>query len=100
VDRSAALARFTSFCSRLRERLVARVDVVGLVWMGSTADRERVDEWSDHDFALVTTDGTEERLRADLGCRPGAGGAGGARRTRRGQGRLRRRPCSSSALPR
>lgn len=70
MDQTAVLARFTSFCSRLREHLAARADVIGLVWIGSTAARDRVDEWSDHDFAVVTTDGAEERLREDLSWLP------------------------------
>ena len=63
--RSPGLDRFIRFGARLRDNLVARADVQGLVFMGSTAARERVDEWSDHDFAVVTVDGAEERLRGD-----------------------------------
>ncbi|WP_291381940.1 hypothetical protein [Demequina sp.] len=33
--------------------LSARRDVVGVVGMGSTADPSRVDEWSDHDIAII-----------------------------------------------
>jgi len=41
-------------------------DVIGLVLFGSTADRSRMDEWSDHDFAVVTRSGAQSRLRGDL----------------------------------
>jgi hypothetical protein len=70
MNRPAALERFVSFSSRLRQHLAGREDVIGLVWMGSTAARDRVDEWSDHDFAVVTIDGAEERLRGDLSWLP------------------------------
>ncbi|MFC0678374.1 hypothetical protein ACFFGH_11035 [Lysobacter korlensis] len=60
--------------SRFLERLVgvARADdrVVAVVGMGSTAARERVDEWSDHDFALVTRPGFEDVFRHDLSWLP------------------------------
>jgi hypothetical protein len=70
LDGSARLDRFTGFNARLCDNLAARADVLGLVLMGSTAARERVDEWSDHDFAVVTVDGTEDRLRGDLSWLP------------------------------
>lgn len=50
----------------------SRDDVVGLAGFGSTADRRRVDEWSDHDFAWVTMAGAEDRYRHDLSWLPGA----------------------------
>ena len=40
--------------------------------LGSTAARHRADEWSDHDFALVTVDGAEDFFRHDLGWLPWA----------------------------
>ena len=46
--------------------------MIGFVGMGSTAERHRVDEWSDHDFALVTVDGAEDRYRHDLSWLPAA----------------------------
>jgi hypothetical protein len=61
---------FELFSSRLRDSLASRDDVIGLVWMGSAAARHRVDEWSDHDFALVTADGAEETYRTDLSWLP------------------------------
>ncbi|HEY8591056.1 MAG TPA: hypothetical protein VIL55_16030, partial [Naasia sp.] len=44
--------------------------VVGLVGFGSTAERWRADEWSDHDFALVIREEATERLRGDLAWLP------------------------------
>ena len=64
--------RFSRFLDRLVE--FARTDdrVVGVVGMGSTAARQRVDEWSDHDFALVTKSGREDDFRFDLSWLPAA----------------------------
>lgn len=63
--------RFTRFIELLTATAVSRPDIVGLVGMGSTAQRDRVDEWSDHDFALVTEPGAEERYRSELSWLPG-----------------------------
>ncbi|MRX43017.1 hypothetical protein [Agromyces kandeliae] len=60
---SSARERFDAFLERVDANLVDRADVVGLVGMGSTADRDRVDEWSDHDLAIVTTDGHQPGYR-------------------------------------
>jgi hypothetical protein len=48
---------------------LARTDdrVVGLVAVGSMADRDYApDEWSDHDFFLISKGGEQEALRQDL----------------------------------
>ena len=58
--------RFLSYLDELAAVARARADVVGLVAFGSTADRGRVDEWSDHDFAWLTERGAESRYRHDL----------------------------------
>jgi hypothetical protein len=50
--------------------LSQRDDVVGVVGMGSTADASRVDEWSDHDVAIVVTPGAEERYRGTTDWMP------------------------------
>lgn len=39
---------------------------------GSTAETERVDEWSDHDFLVITKSGEQESLRTDLSWLPNA----------------------------
>jgi hypothetical protein len=47
--------------------------VIGLVAVGSMADRDYApDEWSDHDFLVVTVDGVQEELRRDLSWLPHA----------------------------
>lgn len=62
--------RFLSYLDELTETARGRDDVVGLVAFGSTADRGRVDEWSDHDFAWLTEPGAEDRYRHDLSWLP------------------------------
>lgn len=59
----AVRARFERYLHRVTERLRADDRVIGLVGMGSTAERWRVDEWSDHDLAIVVSPGHEESLR-------------------------------------
>lgn len=66
----AVLVTFETFTQRLLDAVSARPEVLGLVLLGSTADRRRVDEWSDHDFFLITTEGAQERLRRDLDWLP------------------------------
>src|SRR4051794_23878352 len=47
--------------------------VVGLVAVGSMADRDYApDEWSDHDFLLITRAGEQEAFRTDLAWLPHA----------------------------
>lgn len=60
---STTLKRFEDYLLAVRERLAADPRVVGLVGMGSTAERWRVDEWSDHDLAIIVTPGAEEAFR-------------------------------------
>ena len=71
---AATLERFEAVLDELRAMAEADPDIVGLVGMGSTAERDRVDEWSDHDFALLTAPGTEDRFRVCLDWFPGADG--------------------------
>ncbi len=61
---------FDRFTQELVMSVSARDDVVGLVLLGSGADTARVDEWSDHDFYLVSTPGAQEPLRTDLSWLP------------------------------
>ena len=63
---------FERYTEELVRSVAAHAEVLGLVLVGSTADVSRVDEWSDHDFFLVTVDGAQERFRQDLGWLPGA----------------------------
>ena len=64
------LEKFVDYSNRLRDSLAARDEVLGLVLVGSTADLGRVDEWSDHDFFVITKDGFAEQLRQDLSWLP------------------------------
>lgn len=50
--------------------LSSREEVVGIVGMGSTADSSRVDEWSDHDFAVVVAPGAEPQYRGTTDWMP------------------------------
>jgi len=64
------LETFLKFSIELKDSLELRPEVLGLVLLGSTADTSRVDEWSDHDFFVVTKSGTAEGLRRDLSWLP------------------------------
>jgi hypothetical protein len=60
---------------RFTESLLASLEadrrVVGLVALGSMADRDyEPDEWSDHDFFVVTRPGEQEALRGNLSWLP------------------------------
>lgn len=63
-------ADFDAYLTELLRRCREHRDIIGLVLMGSTAERTRVDEWSDHDFAVVCRPGAEDRLREDLSWLP------------------------------
>lgn len=65
-------ASFDLFTDALVTSVAMRDDVVGLVLLGSGADTARVDEWSDHDFYLVSAPGAQEALRTDLSWLPRA----------------------------
>jgi hypothetical protein len=57
------LAELVTACER-------HARITGLVLMGSTADRSRVDGWSDHDFAVIAPTDALEPLRGDLSWLP------------------------------
>jgi hypothetical protein len=60
-------ASFRAFTAELTERARADDRVVGLVAVGSTAELDYApDEWSDHDFLLISRSGEQEGLRRDL----------------------------------
>ena len=61
---------YTRFIEQLKANLAARDDVLGLVLVGSTAARERQDEWSDHDFFVITMDAAAEPMRKTLDWLP------------------------------
>lgn len=64
------LEKFVDYSNRLRDSLAERDEVLGLVLVGSTADLGRVDEWSDHDFFVITKEGFAEAMRQDLSWLP------------------------------
>jgi hypothetical protein len=58
---------YRAFTQELTERLRADPRAIGLVAVGSMADRDYgPDEWSDHDFFVITPPGGQEELRTDL----------------------------------
>lgn len=64
-------AAYATFTAELTELAAADPRVIGLVAVGSMADRDYApDEWSDHDFLLISQPGEQEALRADLSWLP------------------------------
>jgi hypothetical protein len=62
---------YRAFTEQLTERLRADERAIGLVAVGSMADRDYApDEWSDHDFFVITPPGGQEELRTDLSWLP------------------------------
>jgi hypothetical protein len=62
---------YRAFTHELTERLRADGRAIGLVAVGSMADRDYPpDEWSDHDFFVITPLGGQEELRNDLSWLP------------------------------
>lgn len=66
----STLARFIKYSDSLTNSCVQHPKIIGLVLVGSTAETERVDEWSDHDFFVITQSGEQEPLRRDLSWLP------------------------------
>lgn len=64
--------RFTALIDQLAARARDAPDVVGLVGFGSTADRVRADDGSDHDFAWLVQPGAADSYRYDLSWLPDA----------------------------
>ena len=62
---------YDAFTGELMEGLVDDADVLGLVALGSMAARDyQPDEWSDHDFFVITVGGAQERFREDVSWLP------------------------------
>jgi hypothetical protein len=62
---------YRAFTDELTGRLRADERAIGLVAVGSMADRDySPDEWSDHDFFVITQPGGQEELRNDLSWLP------------------------------
>jgi len=65
------LPEYRRFTRELRLRLESDPRVLGLVSVGSTAERDYApDGWSDHDFFVVVAPGAQESFRSDLGWLP------------------------------
>jgi hypothetical protein len=66
------VSAFDAYTARLEA--VARGDdrVLGLVLLGSGADPSRIDEWSDHDFALIVSPEAVAAFRGSVGWIPDA----------------------------
>ena len=66
-------AEYDAFTQALRAALERDDRVVGLVALGSMAARDyQPDEWSDHDFFVITETGVQEELREDVSWLPHA----------------------------
>lgn len=64
------LERFEKYSESLTQSCIQHPKIIGLVLVGSTAETQRVDEWSDHDFFVITEDGEQEGLRQNLSWLP------------------------------
>lgn len=62
--------QFDDYTERLRASLESVREVLGLVVLGSTADSTLRDEWSDHDFWIITEAGAQDALVEDLSWLP------------------------------
>ena len=66
-------ATYRRFGEHLRSWAEAHPDVIGLVAVGSMAEQGRMpDEWSDHDFWVVTNDTAADTIRDDPSWLPDA----------------------------
>jgi len=63
---SAYLEKFLAYQAQLTDLVAKRPEVIGLVFVGSAAATQRVDQYSDQDFFLVVTEGSGESFRQDL----------------------------------
>lgn len=61
---------FQDFKVQLAHNVEAHSDLLGLVFLGSSSDSSRQDQWSDHDFFLIAREGFEEHIRQDLSWLP------------------------------
>lgn len=67
---SEYLEKFLSYQAQLTDLVRMRPEVIGLIFVGSAAATERVDQYSDQDFFLVVTQGAGESFRQDLSWLP------------------------------
>ena len=67
------LAGYNQFTEELRQKLADDPRVLGLVALGSMAQQDYPpDDWSDHDFFVVTIQGVQEDMRQELSWLPRA----------------------------
>jgi lincosamide nucleotidyltransferase B/F len=62
--------QFDNYTEQLRVSLESLREVLGLVVLGSTADSTLRDEWSDHDFWIISDAGAQDTLLEDLSWLP------------------------------
>lgn len=67
---STYLEKFLDYQAQLLDLVRMRPEVIGLIFVGSAAATERVDQYSDQDFFLVVKEGTGEGFRQDLSWLP------------------------------
>jgi len=70
LEQVAVIDAFLAYRDALRDSLLTRAEVIGLVFVGSAADVSRADRWSDHDFFVITKPGYAQLLRNDLSWLP------------------------------
>lgn len=70
MNASDVREKFLLYTHFLTEACRKTPSVIGLVLVGSVADTSRIDEWSDHDFFVITEIGAQEGLRLDLSWLP------------------------------
>ncbi len=63
---------FERYSALFAQALAAFDDIMGVVALGSTADREIQDCWSDHDFAVVLRNGSPDQFLNDVSWMPEA----------------------------
>ena len=67
------LAEYNQFIEELRLKLAGDERVLALIALGSMAQQDyQPDEWSDHDFFVITIQGVQEDMRQDLTWLPRA----------------------------
>lgn len=70
AGQGVGVQKFLEYSAELGSALERLDEVIGLVFVGSTANISRVDEWSDHDFFIITRPGSAEAMRQDLSWLP------------------------------
>ena len=67
---SDVLNNFLNFQAELTLKAEQKPEVIGLVFLGSSAAHERVDQYSDQDFFLIVKNGNAESFRKNLDWLP------------------------------